>query len=117
MELAYKMSSPADFFRPIPRIEALFGGTFNEKSNFYQNASPIRFVNSGSVPTLLFHGEGDFWVWNGHSHRLNDKLHSVGVKSVFIEFPWANHGFDVNLNGPSGQISTEATLWFLKANT
>jgi acetyl esterase/lipase len=113
MEIAYKKSSPDDFFRPIPRITAVMGASPEEKPQVYKEASALQNVNASSVPTLLLHGTPDFWVWFGHSLNLYNKLQGLGVPSALIEFPWATHGFDVNLAGPSGQLSTDAVEWFL----
>jgi dipeptidyl aminopeptidase/acylaminoacyl peptidase len=114
MDVAYNVSSPDDFFKPIPRIKAFLGGTPDEKVAEYAASSPLKFVDSTTPPTLLLHGSPDFWVWIGHSHGLMKKLREAKVRSVLIEFPWANHGFDVNLQGPAGQLSTQAVEWFLK---
>jgi acetyl esterase/lipase len=114
MEVAYLRSSPTDFFRPIPRILAFLGGLPDEKKEAYALASPLRFVSAKTPPTLILHGTPDFWVWIGHSKSLIEKLKTEGVPSALLEFPWATHGFDVNLSGPAGQLSTQAVEWFLQ---
>lgn len=114
MEVAHRVSSPDDFFRPIPRVEAFLGGSPQSQMTAYAESSPLRFVDEKSPPTLLIHGTPDFWVWIGHSHGLMKKLKEKSVRSFLLEIPWANHGFDVNLKGPAGQLSTQAVKWFLK---
>ncbi len=65
------------------------------------------------VPTLLLHGQPDRLVWHKHSERLYERLKAAGVPAAFIDMSWATHGFDYNLNGPGGQISTGAVDDFL----
>lgn len=44
---------------------------------------------------------------------LEERLVSLGVPCARVELPWANHGFDVSLHGPSGQLATYAVEKFL----
>lgn len=89
------------------------GGTYKQVPQKYFNCSPLFFVNGHSVPTLMIHGENDVLVSREHSRRLNLKLQQNGVKHYWLKLPWATHGFDYNLNGPGGQLSTYAVETFL----
>jgi acetyl esterase/lipase len=90
------------------------GGSYKQVPEKYFASSPIEFVNKTSVPTLIIHGENDVLVSREHSRRLDLKLTQNGIKHYWLKLPWATHGFDYNLNGPSGQLSTYAVVNFLK---
>ena len=93
------------------------GGTYKQAPGKYAACSPIEFVNRHSAPTLIIHGDNDVLVAPEHSRRLNLKLQQNGVMHYWLKLPWATHGFDYNLNGPGGQLSTYAVETFLKAIT
>lgn len=80
----------------------------------YFQASPINFINSKTVPTLMIHGSRDELVWALQSRRLSQKLTENKVRNTLLEMPWATHGCDYNFNGPCGQLSTRAIDDFLK---
>jgi acetyl esterase/lipase len=93
------------------------GGTYKQVPQKYFNCSPIEFVSRQSVPTLLIHGENDVLVSPIHSQKLTAKLQQNGIKHYYLNLPWATHGFDFNLNGPGGQLSTFAVETFLNTVT
>ncbi len=76
-------------------------------------ASPFDFVGPRTPPTLLIHGVRDELVWSVHSERLSRKLAQAGRPYYYLRLPWATHGCDANLSGPSGQLSTFAIERFL----
>lgn len=98
-------------------MEDYLGGTYSELPNKYLESSPIHFISKGSVPTLIIHGNNDVLVAYEHSIRLKKKLDENGVKNYFLSLPWATHGFDYNINGPGGQLSTFAVMHFLSQVT
>lgn len=98
-------------------MDAYLGGAYNKVPQNYEQSSPIRFVDQFSIPTLIIHGENDVLVAYEHSNKLNNKLNDAGVAHYWLKLPWATHGFDYNLNGPGGQLSTYAVEHFLKAVT
>ncbi len=89
------------------------GGSYNEVPKKYVACSPLEFVSNKSVPTLIIHGSNDVLVSPEHSRRLNLKLQQNNIKHYSLKLPWATHGFDFNLNGPGGQLSTYAVETFL----
>ncbi len=93
------------------------GGTYNAVPHNYEASSPILAVNKQSVPTLLIHGENDVLVAYEHTRRLNIKLQQNGVKHFVLTLPWATHGCDYTLNGPSGQLATYTIERFLNQVT
>jgi acetyl esterase/lipase len=94
-------------------LEDYLGGTYTAVPKNYEASSPIEFVNKMSVPTLIIHGEHDVLVAYEHSIRLKKKLTENGIKHFFLSLPWATHGFDYNLHGPGGQLSTYSVERFL----
>ena len=90
------------------------GGSYSQVPQKFFACSPLEFVSRKSVPTLIIHGENDVLVSREHSRRLNLKLQQNGIKHYWLKLPWATHGFDYNLNGPGGQLSTYAVETFLK---
>lgn len=93
------------------------GGSYSKVPEKYAACSPILFVDKGTVPTLIVHGTNDVLVSDEHSRRLNIKLEENKVKHYWLKLPWATHGFDFNLNGPGGQLSTYAVEQFLDTVT
>ena len=96
-------------------MERYLGGTYNDVQQNYFASSPIEFVDSSSPPTLIIHGENDVLVAYEHSRRLDLKLEQNSIKHYWLKLPWATHGFDFNLNGPGGQLSTYAVSRFLES--
>ena len=52
-------------------------------------------------------------VWSAHSELLAARLREIGRPHFYLRLPWATHGCDANLGGPSGQLSTYAVDRFL----
>ncbi|RYE22455.1 MAG: alpha/beta hydrolase, partial [Sphingobacteriaceae bacterium] len=98
-------------------MEAYLGGTYQQQKNQYEASSPILQVDAQTVPTLSIHGKNDVLVSYQHSIRLKQKLDSLGVKNYLLTLPWATHGCDYNLNGPSGQLATYTVERFLHVVT
>lgn len=91
------------------------GGSYEQVPASYHKGSPLETVSLSSPPTLILHGGNDPLVAFEHSRRLNYKLHQLGVRHYLLALPWATHGFDFNLNGPGGQLSTYAIESFLNS--
>ncbi|MBN1330317.1 MAG: alpha/beta hydrolase [Candidatus Heimdallarchaeota archaeon] len=93
------------------------GGSPEELQYFYQVFSPINYVSekySQSIPpTFLVTGERDRLVTPEQSRKLYNRLQQIGVDSVLLELPWANHAFDTILNGPGGQLTIKYLIQFL----
>lgn len=118
-DMVWGYSAPASRWVMDSRavMENYLGGTYKQVPYNYAASSPVEFVNRRSVPTLIIHGYNDVLVAYEHSRRLNEKLQQNGIKHYWLKLPWATHGFDYNLNGPGGQLSTYAVDGFLKAVT
>lgn len=115
-DMVWGYSAPANPWVMDSRrvLENYLGGRYQDVPQHYINSSPIEFVNRESVPTLLLHGEHDVLVAYEHSIRLSKRLAANGVKHFFLSLPWATHGFDYNINGPGGQLSTYAIERFIR---
>lgn len=96
-------------------MEDYLGGTYAQIPALYKESSPVEFAGVGSPPTLLLHGANDALVDYEHSRRLDLKLKAAGVRHYLLRLPWATHGFDYNLDGPGGQLSTYLVLNFLNS--
>jgi len=96
---------------------AYLGGLINEIPDVYEKATARNFVSKDSPPTLIIHGPNDPMVSYHHSERLEQELQEKKVPYYFLSLPWATHGCDYSINGPSGQLSTYAVERFLNSVT
>ena len=93
--------------------EAFLGGTPDTAADRYRDASPITYVSRAAPPSLLIYGGRDHIVVSRFGAQLDARLREAGVKSMFLEIPWAEHAFDLIPNGPGGQLSLYYTERFL----
>ncbi len=96
-------------------LRNFLGGSPEQKQETYRHASPLQLAHRRVPPTLLLHGGRDEMVWSKQAERLSQRLTDLGCRHLFIPLPWADHGFDANLWGPSGQIYLYALERFLLA--
>lgn len=94
-------------------MEDYLGGTYDSVPQNYVASSPVEAVNRTSVPTLIIHGKNDPLVAYKHSIRLQKKLTDNNIPHYFLSLPWATHGCDYTITGPSGQLTTYAIEYFL----
>ncbi len=106
-----------DMIKSPALMRRFLGGTPDTAHANYESASPIFQVTPRSPPTLLVHGVLDAVSWYRHSERLAAKLKDERVPHAYVALPWATHGCEFNLHGPSGQLTTFALEWFLAAVT
>ena len=93
------------------------GGSPEEIPQKYADASPINYVTPQTVPTLLIHGANDAHVRYELSEMLDKKLADNNVKHLLLGLPWATHGCEYSLNGPSGQLAKYTVERFVAAVT
>jgi acetyl esterase/lipase len=96
-------------------LDAYLGASPGGAPAAYHAASPINFIGPTTPPTLLVHGRRDDLVAFAQSARLDARLAAAGRPHLLVALPWANHGCDVNLQGPAGQITLYAIERFLAA--
>lgn len=101
-------------FNSCKVIEDYIGGTYKQLPELYKYSSAVENVHAGIPPTLSIHGVTDPLCAYEHSTRLEAKLKAVGAKHYLLTLPWATHGCDYTLYGPSGQLATYTTDRFLK---
>ncbi|MBI5691386.1 MAG: alpha/beta hydrolase [Verrucomicrobia bacterium] len=106
-----------DMLKSPALMRRFLGGTPDSARAAYESASGWYHVRAGMPPTLLLHGRNDALAWYRHSERLAARLAEHRVPHVYVELPWATHGFDYNLHGPGGQITRFALEWFLRRVT
>lgn len=92
---------------------AFLGGTHEETPDRYRTASPVSYVSRRLPPTLLIYGARDHVVLPRFGSELAGRLRADGGAAVFLEIPWAEHGFDAVPHGLSGQVSLYYTERFL----
>jgi acetyl esterase/lipase len=102
-------------YNTFATLRDFLGGDPAAVPDAYRQSSPLFFVDSQTVPTLLIHGSIDPLVSVRQSVRVDSALAAAGRPHLFIEMPWATHGCDYVFNGPCGQISTYAIERFLAA--
>ena len=113
MNNAYAWGLEDDILKSRSLVRAYMGGPPEQLPAAYIEASALGFIDARSPPTLLLHGAQDPLVWNHHSELVLDKLREAKVASALITIPWGTHGFDYNLWGPGGQVTTLAVDRFL----
>lgn len=97
-------------------LSAFMGGAPGdspEQAERYGSASPYNHVRRDLPPTLLIHGGRDELVSQEQSRRLAARLQERGAPAYLLALPWATHGCEANLAGPSGQLTTFAVDWVL----
>ncbi len=83
----------------------------------YIAASPINYIGSHTIPTLLIHGSMDPLVSVKQSERLDSVLSLMKRPHLLVEMPWATHGCDYVFFGPCGQTATFAIERFVASVT
>lgn len=94
-------------------LEEYVGGSPTQNPRGYAAASALNFVNASTPPSLLIHGLLDPIIWPKQSQVLASRLAEFNRPNLLVELPWATHGCDANLSGPSGQVSLYAIERFL----
>jgi acetyl esterase/lipase len=79
------------------RLDILLGCHPQESPEVYELASPVNHVHPGCPPTLLIQGEQDMLVSPKETLALYTKLVEAGVPSVYVNYPFTEHAFDLLL--------------------
>jgi acetyl esterase/lipase len=79
--------------RVVKLLDALCGGTKQEKPDVFKKASPVTYVNAGDAPTLLIHGTKDGLVPWTQATLMADALTKAGVLGRVDLILGANHGW------------------------
>jgi acetyl esterase/lipase len=74
-------------------VEQFMGGTFAELQESYGLASPVAYVDRGSPPFLVVHGDDDEIVPVAQSRQLVAALRAAGVETTYHELPGEGHSY------------------------
>lgn len=85
----------------------------NDAIPYLAEVSPVTYVSSACVPTILGHGKNDTTVNFSQSEKLDALLTQYGVKHEFVVFPTAGH----NLSSDTDQSNKVYSLITEYANT
>jgi acetyl esterase/lipase len=83
--------SKFDLWPDSPIIKKFIGGTYAEKKDVWEEASPVNHVRADSPPVFLYHGKLDQIVELHQMHVMRDELISKGVKVETYEVPGLGH--------------------------
>ncbi|MCX5659955.1 MAG: alpha/beta hydrolase [Planctomycetota bacterium] len=99
---------------PLGKTCANFiGGPLAERRALWEDASPIRFVDKSSAPTLLIHAPDDPTVPYDESVTYETALKKAGVATKFIPTPGSGHGFVYGPDNPHTKaVWPESIAWF-----
>ncbi|MCE9520369.1 MAG: alpha/beta hydrolase [Verrucomicrobia bacterium] len=117
MFFARKYSVEDDVLNSLRMVRNFMGGDPEQAEKNYTAASGMLLARSDSPPALIFHGSHDVIVWNRHSQRFAAKLDELGVSHLYLELPWAAHGFDWCYDGVGSQLARYSLDCFLEAVT
>ena len=78
-------------------IQQMLGGSPDDVPEVYDLLSPFTYVSPENPPTLFFQGADDFFRFAPPLRRLHRQLQRAGVISIYVEFPYTPHGFDLFL--------------------
>ncbi|WP_373496709.1 prolyl oligopeptidase family serine peptidase [Aquiflexum sp.] len=79
-------------------LENIMGGNPTNRKEVYFNGSPLNFVDSQSVPTVLFHGDTDTVVPISQSKILEEALIAKNVLHMAEYVIGQGHGFSAQTN-------------------
>jgi acetyl esterase/lipase len=96
-------------------IPDMLGGTPDEIPEVYKLLSPIYHAGSHCPPTLLLQGTDDIFDLMHGVRRMQAELQRAGATSILVEFPHAEHAFDLVLPrvSPVAQAATYDVERFL----
>jgi len=89
-------------------IADLLGATPEQDPDLYSNLSPLERAGPHCPATLLLQGTADIFGMGPSVLRLHQALRAAGVPAVLVEFPRADHAFDLVL--PQVSPAAQAAL-------
>lgn len=94
----------------VAQINAQYGSP-EKNPQFWNNVSPINFLNKVASPIMINHGINDADVPLAWSQRTNDALKTAGKEVIFNIYPNEGHEF-----GPAWPTVMQRTLDFFETN-
>ncbi len=122
VELTWSYDNPANEFviNGKQTLANFIGGSPHVSDEFrkrYRLASPTSHVNRETPPTLIIHGGRDQLVRQKNMDFLDQKLSEYNIEHKTVLIPYAQHGFDYNINGWGSQVTETVLLEFLRRHT
>lgn len=77
----------------------------------YKNCSPYYQATNTSTPTILFHGESDFFITPDNSSNMTTKLGTLGVDKKLILYPLTFHDWWTD-GTKTNNTMDELKTWF-----
>jgi acetyl esterase/lipase len=93
------------------------GGSPDQVRQQYIDASPVSHVTPNSIPALIVHGNIDEHVHFAESEHMAAALKKNNIPHLLLALPWATHGCEYTINGPSGQLAIYSAERFMYAVT
>jgi len=106
-----------DPLRVRERLSIFLGGTPAEISDRYRDASPITYVRAGLPATFQILGARDCIVKPRFPQALHQRLLEQNNRSLLLEIPWSDHGFDFVYFGAGNTLALPYVEAFLDATT
>jgi acetyl esterase/lipase len=106
-----------DPLRVRERLAVFLGGTPTEIADRYRDASPITYVRSGLPATFQILGAHDCVVKPRFPKTLHERLLEQNNRSLLLEIPWSDHGFDFVYFGAGNTLVLPYIEAFLDATT
>jgi acetyl esterase/lipase len=100
-------------------FKRIFGRTYDEEPELYEQMSPVAHLAQGAVPILLVTGEKDTTILPEQSESLHDRAQSLGLDSTYVLVKNSGHGWRP-LGGaivPSQEEIHRITADFMKKHT
>jgi dipeptidyl aminopeptidase/acylaminoacyl peptidase len=92
-------------------VANFIGGPLNERRDDYDRASPLRYVNPGDAPMLLFHGTKDELVPYEQAFQMATALTNAGVPGRVEILLGHRHGW----GGETAEHTQRATMAFFRS--
>lgn len=74
-------------------FKRIFGKTYDEEPDLYQQMSPVAYLTRGAVPILLLTGEKDTTILPEQSESLHERAQSLGLDSTYVLVKNSGHGW------------------------
>jgi acetyl esterase/lipase len=94
-------------------LRAFLGGAPDAMPARYRDASPSSRVRGGLPPSLLVYAGRDHMVLPRFGREAAAALRAAGSPVVYLELPWAEHGFDLAPLGADGAAALFVAERFL----
>ncbi len=92
--------------------EKVFGGTPQENSEIYRQASPVTAEIKKKTPTLIQHGDTDVVVPFANAQELHRALETQGIAVEFFLYPDMGHGVPNVAPRAARAVMSQNLKWF-----